>query len=239
MTSSIADRSAGPHATAGTVLVTGASRGLGHALASLYAQAGWRVLGCMRGMPLEPKSSMQRYSLDVGDAASIEALGKTLEGEAIDIVINNAAVRGDTGGLGSLDADDFMEVMRVNALAPLLIARALRPNLLAGQRRLVVNIGSRAGSLAEGTVDDDDGDYAYRCSKAALNMATVKLAQDFRRDGIAVISLHPGWIRTGMGGPDAVVDIAQSAHGLKALIDTTTMAVTGSFRAYDGKTVSW
>ncbi len=239
MTSSIADRSAGSYTTAGTVLVTGASRGLGHALASLYAQAGWRVMACIREMPPEPKASMLPYFLDVGDAASIEALGKTLEGEAIDIVINNAAIRGDTGGLDSLAGDDFLEVMRINALAPLLIARALRPNLLAGRRRLVVNIGSRAGSLAEGTVDDDDGDYAYRCSKAALNMATVKLAQDFQRDGIAVISLHPGWVRTDMGGPDAVVDIAQSAQGLKALIDTTTMAVTGSFRAYDGKTVSW
>ncbi|MGZ9720488.1 SDR family oxidoreductase [Rhizobium miluonense] len=238
MTSSTANSSPRPQEL-GAVLVTGASRGLGKALAELYAGDGWRVLACARQQLPGAAASMLPYPLDVSDAVSIETLGKILEGTAIDIVINNAAVRGDTGGLMSLRADDFMEVMRINALAPLLVAQALKPNLLAGRRKLLVNISSRAGSLAEGTLDDDDGDYAYRCSKAALNMATVKLAQDFQREGIAVISLHPGWIRTDMGGPDAVVDIAQSAQGLKGLIDTATMADSGSFRAYDGRTVSW
>ena len=225
MTSSTADR--------GTVLVTGASRGLGRALAELYAAAGFRVIACMR------QAITGVEALDVADAGSIAALAERLKGQPIDIVVNNAAVRGDTGGLDTLETDDFLEVMRVNALAPLLLARALRPNLLAGTRRVLVNIGSRAGSLAEGTIDDEDGDYAYRCSKAALNMATVKLAQDFRRDGIAVISLHPGWVRTDMGGVEAAVDVAESAAGLKALIDATTLAETGSFRAYDGRTVAW
>ena len=225
MTSSIADR--------GTVLVTGASRGLGRALAGLYAAAGFRVISCMR------QAVPGAEALDVADAGSIAALGERLKGRPIDIVINNAAVRGDTGGLDTLETDDFLDVMRVNALAPLLLARALRPNLLAGGRKVLVNIGSRAGSLAEGTVDDEDGDYAYRCSKAALNMATVKLAQDFRRDGIAVVSLHPGWVRTDMGGAEAAVDVAESAAGLKALIDATMLSDTGSFRAYDGRTVAW
>lgn len=215
----------------GTVLITGASRGLGRALADLYAAAGFRVIACLRQGAGE--------TLDVSDAGSIAALGARLEGQPIDIVINNAAIRGDTGGLASLEAEDFLEVMRINALAPLLLARALRPNLVAGRRKVLVNISSRAGSLAEGTIDDEDGDYAYRCSKAALNMATVKLAQDFRRDGIAVISLHPGWVRTDMGGAEASVDVAESAGGLKALIDAVTMAETGSFRAYDGRAVAW
>lgn len=215
----------------GTVLITGASRGLGRALADLYAASGVRVIACLRQGAGE--------TLDVSDAGSIAALGARLEGQPIDIVINNAAIRGDTGGLASLEAEDFLEVMRINALAPLLLARALRPNLVAGRRKVLVNISSRAGSLAEGTIDDEDGDYAYRCSKAALNMATVKLAQDFQRDGIAVISLHPGWVRTDMGGAEASVDVAESAGGLKALIDAVTMAETGSFRAYDGRTVAW
>ena len=220
-------------ADTGTVLITGAGRGLGRALADLYTATGFRVIACMRqAMP-------GAEALDVAVAGSIAALAERLKGQPIDIVVNNAAVRGDTGGLDTLETGDFLEVMRVNALAPLLLARALRPNLLAGTRRVLVNIGSRAGSLAEGTIDDEDGDYAYRCSKAALNMATVKLAQDFRRDGIAVISLHPGWVRTDMGGVEAAVDVAESAAGLKALIDATTLAETGSFRAYDGRTVAW
>lgn len=227
MTSNIAENHAG------TVLVTGAGRGLGRTLAELYAAAGWRVLRCMR----QPTDGA--LPLDVADAGSIAALGETLAGQPIDIVINNAAIRGDTGGLSSLEAGDFLEVMRINALAPLLIARALRPNLAAGTRKVLVNISSRAGSLAEGTLDDDDGDYAYRCSKAALNMATVKLAQDFASDGIAVISLHPGWVRTDMGGDEAAIDVGTSAGGLKVLIDGTTMAESGGFRAYDGRTVAW
>ena len=225
MTSSTADK--------GTVLITGAGRGLGAALAGLYAAAGFRVIACTR------QGSADAPPLDVADADSIAVLGQRLQGQRIDIAINNAAIRGDAGGLGSLSADDFLEVMRVNALAPLLIARALRPNLLAGGRKVLVNISSRAGSLAEGTLDDDDGDYAYRCSKAAMNMATVKLAQDLRRDGIAVISLHPGWVRTDMGGEGATIDAAESAAGLKALIDATTLAGTGSFRAYDGRAIAW
>ncbi len=223
MTSSTADRA--------PVLITGASRGLGRALAGLYAAAGCDVVACTRQGPGE--------RLDVADPASIAALGERLDGRPIDIVVNNAAIRGDTGGLDTLETGDFLEVMRVNALAPLLVARALRPNLLAGRRKVLVNISSRAGSLAEGTMDDEDGDYAYRCSKAALNMATVKLAQDFRRDGIAVVSLHPGWVRTDMGGDEAAIGVAESAAGLKALIDGTTLADTGTFRAYDGRTIAW
>lgn len=218
---------------AGTMLVTGAGRGLGRTLADLYAAADWRVIRCMR------QAAGDAVSLDVSDADSIAALGEMLAGQPIDIVVNNAAIRGDTGGLLSLETDDFLEVMRINALAPLLVARALRPNLAAGKRKVLVNISSRAGSLAEGTLDDDDGDYAYRCSKAALNMATVKLAQDFAGDGIAVISLHPGWVRTDMGGDEAAIDVGVSAAGLKALIDVTTMAQSGGFRAYDGRTVAW
>ncbi|WP_342346055.1 SDR family oxidoreductase [Shinella curvata] len=215
------------------MLITGAGRGLGRTLADLYAAAGWRVIRCMR------HAVGDALPLDVSDASSIAALGETLAGQPIDIVINNAAIRGDTGGLSSLEGEGFLEVMRINALAPLLIARALRPNLAAGKRKVLVNISSRAGSLAEGTLDDDDGDYAYRCSKAALNMATVKLAQDFARDGIAVISLHPGWVRTDMGGDEAAIDVGTSAAGLKALVDGTTMAESGGFRAYDGRTVAW
>ncbi|WVT75908.1 SDR family oxidoreductase (plasmid) [Sinorhizobium chiapasense] len=220
-----------------TVLITGASRGLGAELARLYAEDGWRVIACQRG-PVPP-DARDRLSLDVADPASIDALGRALPGVAIDVLINNAAVRGDIGGLATLDTDGFLDVMRVNALAPLLLTRALLSNLRASERRVVANISSRAGSLAEGTLDDDDGDYGYRCSKAALNMATIKLAQDLKSDGISVVSLHPGWVQTDMGGSDAVVSVAESAAGLKAIIDKTDLADSGSFRAYDGRRVSW
>ncbi|RDL47206.1 C-factor [Ensifer sp. M14] len=221
-----------------TVLITGASRGLGRELAQLYAADGWRVIGCVRGQA-SFDGNIETHSLDVSDAGSIAALGRALEGVAIDVLINNAGIRGDTGGLTTLDGDEFLEVMRINTLAPLLLARALQANVVAGENRVIANISSRAGSLAEGTLDDDDGDYAYRCSKAALNMATVKLAQDFRKDGIAILSLHPGWVKTDMGGGEANVPAATSAAGLKAMIDQAGMADTGSFRSYDGRRISW
>jgi NAD(P)-dependent dehydrogenase (short-subunit alcohol dehydrogenase family) len=221
-----------------TVLITGASRGLGAELTRIYAEDGWRVIACARGA-VPQVDGRDRLTLDVADPASIDALGRVLEGVAIDVLINNAAVRGDTGGLATLDAEAFLKVMRVNTLAPLLVTRALVTNLRAGERRVVANISSRAGSLAEGTLDDDDGDYAYRCSKAALNMATVKLAQDLKDDGISVLSLHPGWVQTDMGGSDAVVSVADSAAGLKAIIDQADLATSGSFRAYDRRRVSW
>ncbi|WP_173520204.1 SDR family oxidoreductase [Ensifer sesbaniae] len=219
------------------MLITGTSRGLGAELARIYTADGWRVIACQRG-PVPP-DARDRLALDVTDPASIDALGRALQGVAIDVLINNAAVRGDIGGLATLDTKGFLDVMRVNALAPLLVTRALLANLRAGERRVVANISSRAGSLAEGTLDDDDGDYAYRCSKAALNMATVKLAQDLNSDGISVVSLHPGWVQTDMGGSEAVVSVAESAAGLKAIIDKTVLTDSGSFRAYEGRRVSW
>lgn len=222
-----------------TVVVTGASRGLGRALVDLYAGEGWHVIACVRSAPPVSAGSIAYQRLDVSDPASIAALGRKLDGLAIDVLINNAAIRGDTGGLPSLDTEDFLAVMRVNALAPLLLARQLRANLAAGGGGIIANVSSRAGSLAEGTIDDEDGDYAYRCSKAALNMATVKLAQDLRKDEIAVISLHPGWVQTDMGGEGACVDATDSAAGLKAIIDRTDMAASGTFRAYDGRRVNW
>ncbi|MHC2356282.1 NAD(P)-dependent dehydrogenase (short-subunit alcohol dehydrogenase family) [Sinorhizobium meliloti] len=223
-----------------TVLITGASRGLGQELGRQYAAAGWRVLACGR-QPLagNGETGIERRILDVTDASSMAALAESLGERPIDVLINNAAIRGDTGGLSTVEPEDFLEVMRVNALAPILIVRALLRNLLAGGDRIVANISSRAGSLAEGTLDDDEGDYAYRCSKAALNMATVKLAQDLRPHGVTVLSLHPGWVRTDMGGPQASVPVAESAAGLKAIVDRTGLAESGSFRAFDGRTVSW
>ncbi|MCZ4094463.1 SDR family oxidoreductase [Sinorhizobium psoraleae] len=225
--------------TGPTVLITGASRGLGLELARVYAGSGWQVIACGRSVSASIDPGLARRRLDVADSNSIATLARELDGLPIDLLINNAGIRGDTGGLGTLDPEEFLEVMRVNALAPLLLVRALLPNILAGERRIVANISSRAGSLAEGTLDDDEGDYAYRCSKAALNMATVKLAQDLRKRGVVVLSLHPGWVKTDMGGEAATVPITESAAGLKAVIDKAGVANSGSFLAFDGKRVSW
>ncbi|MGN8115702.1 SDR family oxidoreductase [Labrys sp. 22185] len=226
--------------TQGTALITGASRGLGLALARHYAGAGWRVIACIRADTLPPNEDRLEWRrVDVACPASIAELATGLAGIPLDVVINNAAIRGDTGGLATLDPDDFVAVMRVNALAPLLVVRALLPNLRIGRGRIIANISSRAGSIAEGMIGDDDGDYAYRCSKAALNMASAKLALDLRSDRITVLALHPGWVRTDMGGTGAEVPVSNSAAALHDLIARAALADSGSFRAFDGKSIAW
>jgi NAD(P)-dependent dehydrogenase (short-subunit alcohol dehydrogenase family) len=223
-----------------TVLITGAGRGLGRDLARQYAQGGWHVIACGRTRPAQGfEDGIEFQPLDVADAASISDLAARLAGRPLDVLVNNAAIRSDIGGLHSFSPDEFLKVMRTNTLGPLLLARALRPNLVAGRTRVIANIGSRAGSMAEGLVNDYDDDYAYRCSKAALNMVCAQLAQDLRVDGIAVLSLHPGWVKTDMGGDQADLTVEDSARGLRTVIDSATPGDSGSFQTFDGIPIGW
>ncbi|MGN6143145.1 MAG: SDR family oxidoreductase [Mesorhizobium sp.] len=222
------------------MLVTGAGRGLGRELVRQYATDGWQVIACGRHLPaegFEPGAEFQ--PLDVADPESVSALAARLAGRPLDVLVNNAAVRSPAAGLHRFEPDDFLAVLRINTLGPVLVTRALLPNLNLGRDPVVANIGSRAGSMAEGLLDDDDDDYAYRCSKAALNMATVQFARDLKPDGITVLSLHPGWVKTDMGGEEAVLPVADSARALRALIVTATPALSGSFLAFDGRRVGW
>lgn len=224
--------------TAPTVLVTGANRGLGLALTRALAAQGAQVIAACRDPAAFADTwpdGVEALPLDLARTGSIEALARRLAGRPIDILVNNAGVRGATGGLDTLAAADFAEVMTVNALAPLLLVRALHANLDAGTRRVVAMISSRAGSLAEGL--DPDGDYAYRASKAALNIMTLKLAYDF--PDLTCLLLHPGWVQTDMGGPEAEIDPLAAAGRLAGMILTATPADSGSFRAWDGATVAW
>lgn len=218
----------------GVAVVTGASRGLGLEFVRQLASAGFQVLACCRNPHLSGViSGVSCVATDVTDAASVNRMAKTLQGRPVDLLINNAAIRGATGGLAEVEHGDFLNVMAVNVLGPLLVTQALLPNLRKG-RGVVANIGSRAGSVAEGR--DPDGDYAYKCSKAALNMVTVKLADD---TGLTVLSLHPGWVKTDMGGAEAELDPAESVTALLSLLAKVSPADSGSFRAYDGSPVAW
>lgn len=224
--------------TTQTVLVTGGHRGLGAALARLFAADGFAVIAAGRRAG-STVAGIEALPLDLADEASILDAAHRLDGRPIDVLIHNAAIRGATEGLDAVTAEDFIETMRVNALAPLLLTRALLPNLRAGRKKVIAMISSRAGSNSEGHVDNPDGDYAYRCSKAALNMATTKLAADLKPEGIAVMAFHPGWVRTDMGGEEAVLGVEESAAGLKRLIAIATLAETAGFRTHDGQAIGW
>lgn len=220
------------------VLITGANRGLGRELARLYAARGDEVIACCRDPERRGEDiagDIRWLPLDLADEAAIMTFPTLLSGAAVDVLIHNAAIRGATGGLADVGFADFEQVMRINAAAPLILTRELRPNLMAGEKRTVAMISSRAGSMSEGL--DPDGDYAYRCSKAALNMGARKLAYD--DPALTVLLLHPGWIRTDMGGPEADLDVTEAARGLAACISDAAPNDSGSFRTWNGETVEW
>lgn len=216
-------------------LVTGAGRGLGWHLAQGLLGRGWQVLACQRG-PLEhglaQHPALTILKLDQGRPDSICELARAVAEQPLDLLLINAAVRGDTGGLPDFTASDFLEVMATNVAGPMLLVQRLIAQMSASGK--IAFISSRAGSISEGT--DPDGDYSYCASKAALNRLIVKLADDYPQ---IFLALHPGWLKTDMGGADAELDPAVSADALLELIELATFADSGTFRAWNGDRVRW
>lgn len=224
-----------------TVLITGAGRGLGLELTRHFAEDGWTVLAGLRDMENAPalariKGDVAAVPLDVADPASVAILGERLAGTPIDMLINNAGIYGPRGvALGSIDYDSWRQVFEVNTLAPMRLAEAFIGHLREGQGRKIVTISSKMGSMG----DASGGEYVYRSSKAAVNAAMRNLALDLAPEGFTVVVLHPGWVRTDMGGPGAAIDTVESVTGLKRVIDGLTPSETGGFFNYDGSPIPW
>jgi NAD(P)-dependent dehydrogenase (short-subunit alcohol dehydrogenase family) len=222
-----------------TVLVTGANRGIGLEYARQFADKGYRVIGTARdpAAAAELAEVADRVeALDVSDATSVAALATRLAGEPIDILVNNAGIfdRGDT----SIDKVDFAQMeqtLAVNTLGPLRVIQALLPNLRQGQRKLIVNMSSQLGSIAGSTGTW----YAYRTSKAALNQITRTLSVELAREGFVCVVVHPGWVRTDMGGAAATYSTEESVSGLVGLIEKMGPADNGRFFDFQGKTIPW
>jgi NAD(P)-dependent dehydrogenase (short-subunit alcohol dehydrogenase family) len=228
-----------------TILVTGASRGIGFGLVERLAARGDRVLACARdpGSPglaalaARHAGRLTLHRLDVADPDSVARLAAGLEGQPLDVVVNNAGIHGpDRQDALDMDFDGFAQTLAVNTLAPLRVAQALLPNLRAGERRRLVTVSSIMGQLAGG---GGPGDIAYRTSKAAVNKVMQGLAAELRPSGITVVVVHPGWVKTDMGGRGATLTVEQSTRGLIALIDSLTIDKTGSFLNYDGRPLAW
>lgn len=224
------------------VLITGSGRGLGLALAEHYLTNGWQVIGtCRQSTPalqrLAEDPNLTIDSLDIDDEENIERFGQRWRSTPIDVVINNAGVHGTIAvSLDELDPDVFMQAFRTNALGALLVTKALADSVAHSERRIVVNISSRLGSIEE----NDWGDwYAYGSSKSALNRITVSLAQVLSGRGITVVALHPGWVSTDMGGPDGPLTPAQSAQSIARTVDALEPEKTGGFYDYEGRSFRW
>lgn len=224
-----------------TILLTGAGRGLGIEFVRHYAAAGWRVHACARDADAAPlkavKGDVQRHALDVTDFAATARLAATLKGEAIDVLLANAGIAGrEATEFGKVDPDVWLETFRVNALAPLKLAEAFVDHVAASQRRAMVAISSRLGSIG---LNREGGRYAYRASKAALNMAWRSLATDTRPRGLTCVVLHPGWVSTDMGGAQAPVTPPLSIAGMTKVIEALKPADTGGFINFDGTRFEW
>jgi len=223
----------------GTVLITGANRGIGLELARQYAEDGWHVIGTAR-RPDAAKDlldlDVQIMQLDVTDQESVDRLSEELGDQEIDVLINNAGVLAMVRSISEIDFEEFNHLMAVNTVGPIRVTQALLPNLHAGETRKVINISSVAGSI---TVKTSGGPYGYSESKAALNMFTRSLAGELRADGFICIVIHPGWVQTDMGGAHAAVTAQGSAAGILRLADELTLTNTGTFHVYSGEEHPW
>jgi len=218
-----------------TVFITGANRGIGLAFAQSYAVSGWRVLAACRAPETASalkavKGDIAICALEVTDAAQLATLANTLNGETIDVLINNAGV----GGKESIDG--WLHTLHVNSIAPIRIAQALLPILARSERKLIVSITSGMGSIADNA---SGGSYAYRSSKAALNAAMKSLSVDLAPRGGSVVVLNPGWVKTDMGGAGARLTAADSVERMRKVIDNAGPAQSGKFFNYDGREYPW
>lgn len=221
-----------------TVLITGANRGIGLALAQQFAARGDHVIGvCRHGSdPLARTGARVEAGVDVTDGAAVEALAGRLDDAAIDTLVLNAGIL-ERESLGQIDAAGFDAMRRqfeVNALGPLRVAQALRDRLVDGGK--VGIITSRMGSVAD---NGSGGYYGYRASKAAVNAIGKSLAIDLRPRGIAVVLLHPGYVATDMVGGGGDVTPAQAAGQLVARLDALTLDDSGSFWHANGSALPW
>lgn len=220
-----------------TLLITGASRGIGLELVRQYRADGWRVIATVRKTPADSVEADEVLTLDAGDGDSIAALKQELGSEPVDVLWNNAGVYLDKNTpLGSLDYEVWAETLWINSIAPIRIAAALADNVAASERKVMAFTTSRMGSI--GSLGGG-GAYAYRSSKAALNMAAEILRHDMTPRGISTVLLHPGWVRTDMGGPSADIGVVASARGMKRIVDNLTPAQSGTFLDYSGKAIPW
>ncbi|MCR9939763.1 SDR family oxidoreductase [Vibrio owensii] len=226
-----------------TVFITGANRGIGLSLTELYLQQGAQVHATSRNLTdsKELHALASRYNtlvlheLDVTDYQRVAQLAGELP--AIDLLINNAGYYGPkVYGFGNTDIEEWRQVFEINTIAPLKLVESFYPLLQQGKAKKIACISSKVGSMTENT---SGGGYIYRSSKAALNSVVKSLSNDLTDEGFTVLALHPGWVRTEMGGPNALIDTQTSADGLAKVIEQSTQENSGQFINYDGTELPW
>ena len=222
-----------------TIMITGASRGLGLEFARQFYNEEFRVIATCRNPKdaneLNAIGDIDVHSLDVTEDKSVAILADKLRGENIDILINNAGVIGQRDGFGKLDYDIWAETMDTNVFGPMRVAEAFRDNVMNSKKKQMIFITSRMGSITEAVPNA----YVYRSSKAALNMAVKCLSAELEEKGLIAVLFHPGHVQTDMGGQAAPVTPQKSIEGMKNQIVALTRDDNGRFLSYDGRQIPW
>ncbi|MES2625662.1 MAG: SDR family oxidoreductase [Pseudomonadota bacterium] len=227
-----------------TIVITGANRGIGLELTRIYLAAGNRVIaGCRDPQAaaalaaLASTQELEVLKLDVADDASVAAFGARLGTDAVDVLINNAGIMGgDKQDVTNMDYAAWLHTFNVNTLGPFRVATALLSNLKLATRPRIITLSSQMGAfgLQMGT-----GSYAYRSSKSAVSKVMQVLAAELKGDNIIVCPVHPGWVKTDMGGTHATIEATDSAGGLIRFIEKLTMEQSGRFWTWEGKEHTW
>ena len=230
-----------------TVLITGANRGLGLEFCRQYASRNWRIHATYRNPQAKVEldklvsnyANITLHELEVSDFSAIDRLADDLSEESIDLLICNAGIFGreESNRFGTIDYSEWMDALVINAKAPVKLTEAFQPHLRRSGRRMIVVMSSWFGSITD---NKTGGFLIYRSSKAALNAAMKSLAIDLRKDEIGVLIMHPGWVKTDMGGSEAPVECIDSIAGMVSVIDNFRLDEhTGRFTDFEGKGVNW
>jgi NAD(P)-dependent dehydrogenase (short-subunit alcohol dehydrogenase family) len=229
-----------------SALITGANRGLGLEFARQYLADGWRVYAAcrnpasaseLRRLADESGERLQILAMDVTDPASIHEAATKLDGQAVDLLLNNAGIIGPRAQtIGNIDYEAWAEVLAVNTMGPLRVSEAFVEHVARSNRKLIVTLTSGMGSIADNT---SGGSIVYRSSKAAVNIAMRSLAIDLAPRGITCVVVNPGWVRTDMGGPNATLEPPESIGRLMRLIATFGPEQSGKFFNHTGREYPW
>ena len=227
------------------ILITGANRGLGLEFVECYLKSGNDVIATYRNEESsfdlinmrDERSNLKLLHLDVSSNKSLNSFAENLGDSPIDIFINNAGVYGPrNSSFENVDEENWIPAIKVNAIAPLLLTQLIIKNIRAGTDKKLIYITSKMGSI-----DDNKGGgaYVYRSSKTALNAVVKSLSVDLKNENIAVALIHPGWVKTDMGGPNALIDKDTSVRGMTEVISNLDISSTGNFYNYDGSIIPW
>jgi len=228
------------------ILITGANRGIGLEMVRYANEQGWRIFACCRN----PHNAENLFNIaklsngqisvhiaDMMELPTLQALSYELRNDPIDILVNNAGIYGpDKNSFGAVDVDGWLQAFQVNSIAPLKMVEAFSEQLLMGNRKLVACMSSKMASM------DDNGSgssYIYRSSKTALNAVVKSLSIDLKEKGIISVALHPGWVKTEMGGPNAEITARECVEQIFNNLASLTIKDGGRFIDIDGSDIPW